>query len=71
MARTASGYIDDIVGNKIVPWFEANLSMGDTGVLAPYADLLAMLIVLVLTGKGTLSWILVSGAMDLDSGHAP
>lgn len=50
VARTASGYIDDLIGDKLVVWFKEHLSI-ETAVLAEYVDLVALAIVLVLTGK--------------------
>jgi cationic amino acid transport permease len=48
VARTASGYVDDLIGDILVPWFNHTMPM-NVPTLAPYFDLLALGITLLLT----------------------
>ncbi len=48
VARTFSGYFDDLAGNKIIPFFNGTMPM-HVHTLAPYIDLFALGITLLVT----------------------
>lgn len=50
VALAWSGTFDDLIGGHISKFFEENAPMGLTG-LAPYPDVFATVLVLILSGK--------------------
>lgn len=48
VARTASGYVDNLIGDVLVPWFNKTMPM-NVPTLTPYFDLLSLGVTLLLT----------------------